>query len=107
MKEPLCAYCTERVRFVKKVPSLSLRDPERVVAISQNCFEILTNFGKFETACTRLPRRFAPRNDTGEAFRLFAPIFVKTEKGGRLFCLCEEFRWIDGSVILVNGKVQV
>ena len=34
--------------------------------------------------------------------------FSNCEKtGGDLFCLCEEFRRIDGGVILVNGKVQM
>ena len=38
------------------------------MAISQNCFDILEDFGEFGTACMRLPRRFAPRNDKRGSF---------------------------------------
>ena len=49
-------------------PILSLRGPERAVAISQNCFNFPTDSGEFGTAYTRLPRRFAPRNDMQGGF---------------------------------------
>ena len=55
----MTALSGSHLRLSKK-SGLSLRDPERVVAISQNCFGILINFGEFETFHTRFPRRFAP-----------------------------------------------
>ena len=52
----------------QRSPILSLRGPARAVAISQNCFDFQMIFGEFETACMRLPRRFAPRNDMRGSF---------------------------------------
>ena len=47
---------------VKKSPILSLRGPERAVAISQNWFDFPTDFGEFETACTGGVRAPRPTN---------------------------------------------
>ena len=55
------------LRLSKKSDFVIAR-PLAAVAISQNCFDILEDFGEFGTACMRLPRRFAPRNDTNGSF---------------------------------------
>ena len=52
----------------QKTTALSLRDPEGVVAISQNHLASCMYSGEYETFSIRLPRRFAPRNDTSGAF---------------------------------------
>ena len=53
---------------VKITTVLSLRDPEGVVAISQNHLASCMYSGEYETFFIRLPRRFAPRNDTPGVF---------------------------------------
>ena len=45
---------------LSKKSDLVIARPLAAVAISQNCFDILEDFGEFGTACMRLPRRFAP-----------------------------------------------
>ena len=55
-------------------PELSLRGPKGAVAISQYTAESQAGSGENVTAFPRLPRRFAPRNDTsGECRSAPAP----------------------------------
>ena len=50
-----------------RLPSLSLRGPEGAVAISQYPAGSQEGRGENASACPRLPRRFAPRNDTSRS----------------------------------------
>ena len=68
--------CRSELAIVKMVMAseLSLRGPKGAVAISQYTAESQAGSGENVTACTRLPRRFAPRNDTsGECRSAPAP----------------------------------
>ena len=68
--------CRSELAIVKMVMAsgLSLRGPKGAVAISQYTAESQAGFGENVTAFPRLPRRFAPRNDTsGECRSAPAP----------------------------------